>query len=153
MRRIVWVVAIALLGGAAGCQKIKSKLGIGDTVTNPDSGTPDKVVQDVLKAARMADEEQGWEKFVGLLHSEETEMPASLSTWRDMKYRAIRKKADFLLSEKSTFTFKVMDRRESEDGHTLQIFLENTASDMPTPCRLKQDKAQGNAWRVSGSCF
>ena len=153
MKTAMWVVAIAFAVSAAGCQKIKTKLGMGDTITNPDAGSPEKVVQDVLKAAKMADEEQGWEKFVGLLHSEETEMPASLSAWRDMKFRAIRKKVDYLLSDKASFSYKVMDRRDAEDGKTVQIFVENTGSDMPTPCRLKMDKVQNNAWKVSGACF
>jgi len=150
MQRLVPVVVMFVLV-AGGCQRIKTKLGIGETITNPEPGSPEKVIQDVLRAAKVVDEEEGWQQFSALLHSDETELPSSLNAWREFKYRAIRKKADYLLLDKVAFTFKVMDRRD--DGKSLRIFVANSASDTPTPCILRQDPAQGNAWRVWSSCF
>jgi hypothetical protein len=149
MRRLALVLAVVVAAGI-GCQKLKVKLGLGDLITNPEPGTPEKVLQDVLKAAREPDEERGWEQFTNLLHGEET-TPASLQAWREMKYPAIRKKVDALLKDRAAATFKVMDRRE--EGRSIQLYLDNSQSDVPTPCRLRQDPARSNAWRVFGACF
>ena len=88
LRLLLVLVLLALV--APGCRSIKAKLGIGELVTNPDSGSPEKLVQDVLRAAK-APEEAGWESFAVLLHSEETTSPVALQTWREMKWPAIRK--------------------------------------------------------------
>ncbi|MBM4395006.1 MAG: hypothetical protein FJ087_04885 [Deltaproteobacteria bacterium] len=152
MRRITPFVVLAIAAlTLAGCQRIRTRLGIGESITNPEAGTPEKVIQDVLKTGKVADEEEGWQQFVALLHSEETELPSSLNNWREFKYRAIRKKADLLLTDRIAYHYKLMDRRE--EGKSLMLFVANSSSDMPTPCRVKQDPAQGNAWRVSGACF
>jgi hypothetical protein len=146
------LVAVAV-ASATGCQKIKTRLGIADTITNPEPGTPEKTVQDVLRVAKIADEEEAWQKFVPLLHSAETESPASLSNWREFKFRSIRKKADYLLTDKNTYEYKVIDRRDDIDGKTMRIFVVNAQSDMPTPCKLERDPKQGNYWKLSGACF
>ncbi len=148
LRLLLVLVLLALV--APGCRSIKAKLGIGELVTNPDSGSPEKLVQDVLRAAK-APEEAGWESFAVLLHSEETTSPVALQTWREMKWPAIRKKVDLLLVDKAAVTFKVMDRRE--EGKSLVLLVANSGSDMPTPCRLQPDPAQGGAWRIFNSCF
>jgi hypothetical protein len=147
--RFPLLAMLALVLALAACQKIKTKLGIGDTITDPAPGTPEKVVQDVLRAARNGDEEAGWEQFQKLLHPEEVELQSSLSNWRQFKYRGIRKKVNLLVQDPATMTFKVMDRRE--EGASLVVMVENSGSDMPTPCRLKTD-AKGQ-WKVFNSCF
>ena len=58
---------------------------------------------------------------------------------------------DLLLVDKAAVTFKVMDRRE--EGKSLVLLVANSGSDMPTPCRLQPDPAQGGAWRIFNSCF
>jgi len=145
------LLALALSGPSLSCQRIKTKLGIGDKVTNPIPGTPEKVIQDVLRAASAADEEQGWEQFALLLHTEELDSPAAMNGWRSMKFPSIQRKVGYLLSDKTAVEYAVMDRRE--DGKSLVIHVENSKSDSATPCKLRQDPAQGNAWRVFNSCF
>jgi len=154
-RRTLFIVAIVTLAvaSAAGCQKVKTRLGIADTITNPDPGTPEKTIQDVLRVAKIADEEDAWQKFVPLLHSSEAESPASLSSWREFKFRAIRKKADYLITDKNTFSYKVIDRRDDIDGKTRRIFVVNAQSDMPTPCKLERDPKANDYWKLTGSCF
>lgn len=147
--RVPVLALIVLAMALGGCQRVKSKLGIGDTITDPEPGSPEKVVQEVLRAARNGDEEAGWEQFQPLLHPEETELQSSLNNWREFKYRGIRKKVNLLLKDPATMTFEVMDRRE--EGKTLVVMVENSGSDLPTPCRLKPD-AQGR-WKVFNSCF
>jgi hypothetical protein len=150
--RIVLIAGLLATVAAAGaCQKVRTKLGIGDMVTSPAPGTPDKVIQDVLAAAANSDEEAGWMSFIRQLHSDETESPAAMSTWRSMKFNTIRRKVELLLVDKSAITFKVMDRRA--EGDAITIFVKNSASDVPTPCQLKRDKARNNAWKVANTCF
>ncbi|NOZ01511.1 MAG: hypothetical protein GXP54_06430 [Deltaproteobacteria bacterium] len=145
------LILLVLAASTAGCQKVKTKLGIGDDITRPAPGTPEKVIQDVLKAAINADEEAGWEGFYPLLHTDEADSPAAMNNWRTIKFPAIRRKAAYLLTDKSSFEFTVMDRRE--DGRSLTIFVKNSKSDSPTPCKLRQDPDKGNAWMVFNSCF
>lgn len=148
------MIGLVVLGNvflSTSCQKIKTKLGIGDTITNPEPGSPEKVLQDVLRSALEPDEEKGWLLFVSLLHSDETELPSTISNWRQNKYPAIRRKVGYLVKDKSTVEYKIMDRRDL--GKSLKYFVENIASDMPTPCEVRQDPKQGNAWKVFNSCF
>lgn len=147
----VLVCLVMALAVATGCQKIKSKLGIGDEITKPDPGTPEKLVQDVLGAAVTEDEEEGWELFTPLLHSDEVDSPAALNDWRSIKFPSIRRKADYLLTDRSALEFSIMERRT--EGKALIIFVDNSKSDSSTPCKLRQDPSQGNAWRVYNSCF
>ena len=153
MRRLLTFVAIGLVlaAGAAGCQTIRSKIGLATTIKNPDPGTPEKVLQDVLKAASNPNEEEGWVQFTGLLHTEEVSLPGLLSGWRSMKYPAIRKKASYFITDQATASYDLMDKRE--EGRSLMLYVRNSQSDMPTPCKFRQDPAQGNAWKVFNSCF
>lgn len=150
--RVLTALALALaLVAAAGCQKMKSKLGIGEVVTAPDSGSPEKVIQDVLKAGRMADDADGWIAFAGLLHSEETSSPAGMNEWQTLRFPALRRKIDYLLLDKAALTYKMMEKRE--EGQNVKVFVANSQSDTPTPCTLRRDPAQNNAWRVYNGCF
>ncbi len=145
------LLASVAVAGVAGCQKIKSRLGIAETVSNPEPGTPEKVIQDVLKAAAMADEADGWEAFSSLLHSEETSSPAAMNEWQTMRFPTIRRKVGYLLEDRSAAIYKLMDKRE--DGRNVKVFVKNSQSEMPTPCTLRQDPEAGNAWRVFNACF
>lgn len=132
-----------------GCRKLKTKIGLGELVEYPKEGTPEKVIQEVLKSAAMP-EEEGWQKFMTLLHSEE-KLPTLLNNWRQFSYREIRKKVDYFVKDKSIFSFKIKD--EKLEGENLKIFIENSMSDIPSPCTLRKDKAEGNAWKVFSSCL
>lgn len=151
LRFLVALIALGAVLAASGCQKVKTRLGIGETITNPDPGTPEKTIQDVLKAARAADEGEGWQVFSSLLHSQETSSPSAMNEWQTMRFPTIRRKVDYLLLDKSALIYKLMDARE--DGKDMKIFVANSRSDMPTPCTLRRDPEQGNAWRVFNSCF
>jgi hypothetical protein len=142
---------VALSLSATGCQKMKTKLGLGEVVTAPDPGTPEKAIQDVLKAGRMADEADGWIAFAGLLHSEETASPAGMNEWQTLRYPSLRRKVGYLLLDKAALTYKLMDKRE--EGQNVRVFVANSQSDAPTPCMVRRDPAQNNAWRVFNSCF
>ncbi len=144
-------VSLALALSVGACQKVKMKLGIGDRVTNPEPGTPEAVVQEVLRSAADPDEEAGWERFSALLHSAEVDSPVAMNDWRGMKFPAIRKKVAHLIEDRNSFSYVVMDRRE--EPPSLLLMVKNAQSDLPTPCKLRQDPAAGNAWRVFNACF
>lgn len=133
------------------CKKLKMKLGIGYLIENPAAGTPEKVLQDVLRAISIENVESSWEEFVPLLHSSEKELPSSISNWRQFKFVSMRKKVDYLIIDKSKYSYKLLDSRE--EGESLILFVENKMSDMPTPCRFRLDPLQGNQWKIFNSCF
>ncbi len=145
------IVSSAALMALGGCQRIKTTLGLGDRIATPDPGTPEAVIQDVLKAARTKDEADGWEAFSNLLHSRELSSPAAMNEWQTMLYPTIRRKVDLLLEDRSALIYRLMDKRE--DGKEVKIFVKNSQSDVPTPCTLRQDPERGNAWRVFSACF
>lgn len=148
-RPILLATAMALSFSA--CQKVKLKLGIGDKITSAEPGTPEAVVQEVLKAALNPDEQAGWEHFSKLLHSSELDSPVAVNDWRNTKFPSIRRKAQYLVDDKTSFAYTIMDRRE--EPPSLMVFVKNSQSDLPTPCKLRQDPAAGNAWRVFNACF
>ena len=153
MKRVAGIaLAVALaLGSGTGCQALKNRLGIGVTVSNPDAGTPEQVLQELLKAAMMPDEQESWIAFSALLHSDEVASPAAMNEWETMRFPSIRRKAANLLKDASALTYVVMEKRT--EGQNLKIFVQNSQSDMPTPCTLRRDPSRGNAWRVFNSCF
>ena len=152
MRKVApWLALAMVVSLESGCQALKNRLGIGVTVSNPDAGTPEKVVQDVLKAAMMPDEQESWIAFAELLHSDEVASPAAMNEWETMRFPAIRRKARYLLKDPSALPYVVMEKRT--EGQNLKVFVQNSQSDMATPCGLRRDPARGNAWRVFNACF
>jgi len=153
MKRTTAVLALTLMVVVVGtgCQSLKNRLGIGVTISNPDAGTPEKVIQDVLKAATMPDPQDSWLAFSSLVHSEEVASPAAMNEWETMRFPALRRKAPYLLKDASALTYVLMEKRT--EGPNLKVFVQNSQSDMPTPCTLRRDPAQGNAWRVFNACF
>lgn len=149
--RCAVVVVTAALLSFPGCRMVKMKLGLGEPITNPDPGTPERVVQDVLRAASNPDPEAGWAAFEGLLHSDEITSNRAIQEWRQTKFDTIRRKAGSLVEDPATHSYRMMDYREESGG--VQIFVKNKSSDVPTPCRLKPDPAVRGAWRVFNACF
>jgi len=145
------LVLLLLAASLFSCQQIKMKLGLGEKIANPPPGSPEKVIQEVLKSALQDDPEVGWEAFSVLLHSEELESPAALNDWRTMRFPAIRKKASYLVIDKASATYILMQKKE--EGPSLILYVKNSQSDMPTPCKLRKDPQNGNAWRVFNACF
>ena len=151
IRVAVMIVAAGTIAAGAGCQKLKTSLGLGERISNPEAGTPESAIQQVMKAARMKDEAEGWQTFANLLHSAESASPAAMNEWQTMRFPTIRRKVDLLLEDRSALIYRLMDKRE--EGKNLRIFVKNSQSDMPTPCTLRQDPERNNAWLVFGSCF
>jgi hypothetical protein len=153
-KNFFWIAILLtfIFSSLSDCKWVKRKLKITTTVTETKQGTPDRIIQDVLKAAAEKDDELAWNTFFNLLHSEERETIASVKNWKEFKFPAIRRKVDYLIMERSSVSFKIAEERQDTDNY-MQIFVENSKSDMPTPCILKKDPAQNNEWKVSYSCF
>lgn len=146
-RTLVWIAALLLL--APGCRLVRYKLGIGVTVERPDEGTPFALVQQVLAAGLEPEDDKAWERFVATLHSQERGGQGSMTTCRRTFWPSFRRKAAFLVEDKATLSFTVLDERASEQGHYLKVFVKNKASELPTPINVKQDPLAGNAWRLA----
>jgi len=151
VKLLVAVLALCIVGGAISCQSVKRKLNISETVSDPAPGTPEKVVQDVLKAATNPDQEEGWIQFTRTLHTDETEAVIAMKGWKEMKYPSLRRKADYFITDKAATAYKILDRQE--EGSNLLLFVVSSQAEYPTPCRLKRDAAQGNAWKVVSACL
>lgn len=142
---LLFILLLTALVSAGGCRKFKTMTGIGETVEEPTAGTPEATVQKVLEAGFAKQELEGWEKFQTLLHSDQ-HSPQSLKNWRQFNYANLRKKVGFYVKDQGKMSYVIMDEQEGEDG-TVTLYLENTQSDMPTPCSVKKDT--DGAWRIT----
>lgn len=151
-RAIKWLMILLLAGLAlSSCRAIKLKLGIGYTVESPVPGTPEAVMQKVLKVLTMRDASRSWARFLPLLHSHERNT-GFINTWKTMKFGSMRRIAKNYVLDPSKYSFKVKRVKELPGG-ILVLYLESTRTDIPTPCKFKRDKKHGNAWRVFSSCL
>ena len=144
--RVAWIALLILLT-LPGCQLVKLKLGIGYDVAVAAPGSPERVLQDALKAALEPDAEKGWVEFLKLLHTEQKDK-GSLEAWKSLKFREMRKKATNYITNVATSGFTVKRIREEDDGN-VSYFLLSPKTDMPTPCTVKPDPEQSNAWRIT----
>lgn len=143
----VALIGLLLLLTLSGCQFLKLKTGIGYDVDVAASGSPERVIQEALKASLDPDAEKGWVDFLKLLHSEQKDK-GSLDSWKSLKFREMRKKASNYVSNVATTGFTVKRVREEDDGN-VSYFLHSPKTDMPTPCTVKPDPEQSNAWRIT----
>jgi len=144
--RLALIGLLALLA-LPGCQFLRLKLGFGYGVDVAVAGTPEAVIQDALKAAIEPDAEKGWVEFLKLLHTEQKDK-GSLESWKGLKFREMRKKATNYVTNVATTGFTVKRVREEDDGN-VSYFLHSPKTDMPTPCTVKPDPEQSNAWRIT----
>jgi len=143
----VALIGLLLLLALPGCQFVRLKLGIGYDVDIAAPGTPERVIQEALKASLEPDAEKGWGEFLNLLHTEQRDK-GSLESWKGLKFREMRKKATNYVTNVATTGFTVKRIREEDDGN-VSYFLYSPKTDMPTPCTVKPDPEQSNAWRIT----
>ena len=144
-------LALVLLAGSAatGCRGKYYLLWFGEEIENPESGTPEYVIQQALKAAADPDDGNGWQRYMALLHSRERESESRLADWRNFTYREFRKKVNHYVLDKKTFKYRMRRYDEGEEGDpSVTIYVESTKTDLPTPCRVKPDPKQGDAYRI-----
>jgi hypothetical protein len=131
------------------CKQYQAKY-IGITVENPEEGSPEKVIQDAMKAALDPNEEEGFTKFKALLHTDETEIPNRVTHYNELAFPRFRKQVHQYVKDKDKATFVIKRWDELQEDQLLMIYVEVDPkySDMPRPIKLKRDKNDGNKWRI-----
>ena len=147
--------------GLTGCKWAKEKMGIKEEVSNPEPGTPEKVIYDVIESAilfRQGKEDEGWKLFKKHLHPDETN-PARLKSWKQNNYLAtVRKVHLFTKAEddKATVkdsdpTYEISRREESGEGKKMKIFVVNEGNEeSPTPCKMA---LTDDGWKIRDTCL
>ena len=148
IRKLSLLLMLLVLAG--GCKNLKYKLGFG-SVENPDPGTPEELIQKIFKAGLNPDKEAGWLQLKPLIHSSELKSIVNVKDWKRLRFRRLRKQVKLYVNDTSKVSFKIMRVKEWPDG-TLEYFVHNSKSDMPTPCTFKKDPANGGAWRIWTRC-
>ena len=109
---------------------------------------PLDILFNALAAALEPDEAKGWKAYRALLHSEQLSSAISEKTWRTMNYSTLRRKARLYLEDDGKPAYKLA-YSEGVAPTSLKLFIFNEKSEVPTPCTLKPDATQQNAWRIS----
>lgn len=156
-RRFITVLLIVatVLPLMSGCRWIREKLDMGWIVSDPDSDSPEWVVQQGIMAAVKARKDfgAGWADYQKLLHSSEYESPQAMKEWETLRLPAMSRKVEcFLRTEEGEYAFEVKEIREEEETY-VKVFVSCKTSDMPTPCNLKKDPKNGDAWRIVYGCL
>ena len=128
---------------------MKNMVGIGDPVVNPDPGTAEALIRDLLKAATESNKEKSWQAFQILLHVQERSSRGAMSACRRTYWPGFRRKAEFFLTEPAKMVYEILDDRPGETESYRKIFIKNLASEQPTPIPLKRDSSQQDAWRIA----
>lgn len=115
-------------------------------IRDPKPGTPEHLIAQALAAALNPDPEAGWRQFEALLHTSEKE-PNALISRRELNWPAMRRKVALFLAEDPTKPIYKWAYAEEPGGGQLKIFVHNPKS-MPTPCYVKRDSEQGDAWKI-----
>ncbi len=152
LRLTVWLLAAS---GITACDTVhrtidKARMKImGIEVLDPERETAEWVLRQALDAANNENEEEGWERFQRMLHSEER-TPNSLRNWYDNGWKRMRRQAkDYLGPDNS---FKLMDYKEimSSTGELagVEFYIASAKKEMPTPCAVYRDAEQEDRWRI-----
>ncbi len=161
---ILGVIAVAMTLSLSGCKWAKEKMGITEEVSNPEAGTPEKVVFEVIKAAilyRQGKQEEGWKLFEKQLHKNEKapDNPVRGGHWKNGNFLETVKKVHLFTTaadDKSTVkdsdpTYEIVRRDESDDGKRLKIYVANEGNqESPTPCKME---LTDEGWRIRDTCL
>ncbi len=151
-------VTIMFAVSLSGCQLVRKKLGITTSVSDPDEGTPEAVVHEVMKAAMLDDAEKGFRAIKKLFHHKITSSKGDLRNWKNLYWpkntrKKVRKGLFFDDDDEVVWQFAYKEG----DGTTtvpLQLYVFNEGNpDLPTPCTLAQDDKADGEWRISGQCL
>ncbi|MFT7579338.1 MAG: hypothetical protein ACI9MR_001002 [Myxococcota bacterium] len=139
------LAAVLTLNACTECQEF-----IGTTtVENPAEETPEWVIEQAIVAAMQEDTDDGWKIIRPLLHSKITGSAGAESSFRTLNFESFHRKWKlYTVGDDSKPIFEI-DKRDTDDRGNLRIFVLNEGSDMPTPCRLNKDPAQGGKWRIA----
>ena len=155
---LLLAVFITVSVSVSGCQMIRKKAGITTTVTDPEEGTPEEVIQKVMEAAMLDDEEKGFRKLKKLFHHKVTSSKGDMKNWKQLYWpkntrKKVRKGLFFENDDEVVWKFAYMEG-EGTNTQPLKFYVYNEGNpDLPTPCTLARDPKAGDEWRVSGQCL
>ncbi len=152
---LTFTVMLLAAAGLTACDTVgktidKARMKImGIEVLDPERETAEWVLRQAIDAANNSNEEEGWERFQKMLHSDER-TPNSLRNWYDNGWKRMRRQAkDYLAPDNS---FKLADYKEimSSTGELagVEFFVVSTKKEMPTPCAVYRDAEQEDRWRI-----
>jgi hypothetical protein len=150
-------MVITLAVSMSGCQMIRKKTGITTTVTDPEEGTPEELIQKVMEAAMLDDTEKGFRKMKKLFHHKITSSKGDMRNWKDLYWpkntrKKVRKGLFFEDDDEVVWKFAYMEG-DGTNTHPLKVYVYNEGNpDLPTPCTMANDGKSGE-WRVSGQCL
>ena len=150
--------AVVLFGVSTltGCQLVRKKFGIMTEVVDPEEDTPEWVVQQVMEAAMVEDDEKAWRAMRKHLHSKIKSSKADMKNWKSMYFpkntRLKVRKGLFFENDKKVI-WKFAYKEETEDNR-LRVFVYNEGNpELPSPCMLAQDAKNNDEWRVIDQCL
>ena len=149
IRLCLFVIVVLILTSLGGCRKLKNMFGIGDSVVDPEPGTAEAVVRDLLAAGTNQNREQGWEDFQRLLHTQELGSRGAMSACQRTYWPGFRRKAEFFVTDPAKLEYEILEDRPGETDNYRKIFIRNVASDQATPIPLKRDPGHQDAWRLA----
>ena len=130
LARILLIGALLALGG---CRMILLFTGLGETIEQAETGSPEAVLQDALAAALIEEEGAAWRQFKALIHPEQMERNNQKKLWRTDRFPRLRRQVDNYVLDKSIPSFNLVGYKELKSGeHVLSI--ENAKSESGTPC-------------------
>ncbi len=133
---MMWIVLACLLT-VGGCRKIKMMTGIGETIEQADTGSPEAVLQDAIVAAQIEDEGKAWRQYRALIHPNEVKRTNQKKLWRTDRFARFRRQIDNYLLDPSIPSFNLVGYKVLESGeHVLQI--ESNKSETGTPCTFAE---------------
>ena len=150
-RRLVAFLAALLLAAALlpGCNTIRKYLGWGKTVESAEAGTPEAVIQNVIRAGLEEDQKKAWMDLLEQLHSQERTAAGSATTCRRTYWPAFRRKVRFLALDPSIPSFELIYTETSSDDLFMKVFVKSSAAEVPTPISVKRDPQAGNGWKLA----
>ncbi len=163
-RNVLLLATLTVMGLSltlSGCKWAKEKIGIKETVSNPDAGTPEKLVYDVVQAgilSRQGKVDEGWELYSKYLHPDE-KRPARLRSWRENNFKSLYNKVHLFTTaddtketvKDSSPEYEIVRRDESDDGTRLKVYVFNEGNEeSPTPCKMEKTD---DGWRIRDTCL
>ena len=164
--KLLLVLIVACVFTLSHCKEIERITGTGESkkvvpeepkkapkpyeVKNPEPGSPEEVVLNLIKSGLIPDEEQAFEEYLKWHHSDWKSTEKSIAERRNYDWARFRKcslNLDYVKS-KDDLTFTVTRKEEYPDG-TIKLFIQTKLPDiMPKPIKLRKDKEDKDQWRV-----
>ena len=159
-RHLIMIARVAVMlfiaSSLSGCQMVRKKFGIVTEVQDPAEDSPEWVVQQVMEAAMIEDDDKAWRAMRKHLHSKIKSSKADMKNWKSMyfpKNTRLKVRKGLFFENDNKPIWKFAYKEETVDDR-LRIFVYNEGNpDLPTPCMLAIDAKNNDEWRVIDQCL